>query len=213
MDARRLIAGYGCRADGTPHRRGKDVNRAQQIAKREQPDGQVIKISNLAITERYLDSEYDIHKCDLTRKNGLLRVFSLIPKIAGKAIFKARWDDGSPWKRTRADSDFDIEGVSEEVKRDFERRRPRLGYSGHHSNKSSNPDQRIYEVKIKAPIGTIFEGDVSFNVTNWVGLVASANATATVDAVFIPPTSMRKLRYGLIGLYQKLRSRIRNLFN
>jgi hypothetical protein len=168
------------------------VNRAQQIADRAQPDGQVTNISHLQITARYLDSDYEILEHDLVRgETGLLRVFALRPRTAGKARFEARWDDGSPGNRNRTDLDFDIEGMTEEIRRDFRNRRPRLGYAGHHSNRSSDPNQRIYEVEIEDPAGTVFEGEVTFNVTHSVGVVESVNVTATCDAVFIPASGKR----------------------
>jgi coenzyme PQQ precursor peptide PqqA len=65
-----------------------------------QGDGQASSLSNLQITTQHLDADYQLLKDDLTRgETGLLRVFSLIPKTAGKPSFAARVDDGSPGKR------------------------------------------------------------------------------------------------------------------
>jgi hypothetical protein len=162
------------------------VNRSEQIANRAQPDGQATNLSNLQINERRLDADYEIRKHNLARSEmGLLKVFDLVPRTAGKANFEARLDDGNPGKRREPELDFDITGVSDDIKTDFKRKEPRLGYSGHHSDRSPNPNQRIYDVEIKGPWGTVFEGEVSLNATFSVGVSESITATATVDAVVI----------------------------
>src|SRR5258708_415768 len=121
------------------------MNRKEQIARRALPDGQTVSLSNLQITPRSVDTaDYEILQHNLTRGDtGRLDVFSLVPKVAGKPRFDARLDDGSPGNRKEPELDFDIEGVSEDIKRDFKKKKPRLGYSGHHSDRSPNPNQRI----------------------------------------------------------------------
>jgi hypothetical protein len=47
--------------------------------------GEAANLSNLKITTRYLDSDYEIINENLTRgETGLLKVFSLIPKQGRK---------------------------------------------------------------------------------------------------------------------------------
>jgi hypothetical protein len=160
------------------------VDREQQIAARARPDGQVTTISNLEITPLLLDRDYVIVEFDLVRTaTGLLRVFALSPTIPGKPTFVARWDDGAPGNRNKAELDFDIKDVGKSEQRKF---RACDGYCGHHSKKSSNPDQRIYDVKISTPSCKVFEGEVSFNVTFSVGVCAQATSTVTVDAEVVP---------------------------
>jgi hypothetical protein len=143
--------------------------------------GEAAKLSNLTITTRYLDSDYDIFDENLTRgETGLLRVFSLIPKTPGKPRFRARVDDGSPAKRKSPELDIDIEDVSEVIRRDFKARRN--GYVGHHNDRSPNVEQRIFEVEIAIPSGRVFQGNVSFNVAFSVGLSMTTQSSLTVDA-------------------------------
>jgi hypothetical protein len=39
------------------------------------------------------------------------------------------------------------------------------GYGGHHTNRTTDPDTRIFDVKIELPEGVIFDGEVSFSNT------------------------------------------------
>jgi len=170
------------------------VNRSKQIADRAQGDGQARTLRNLEIKTRHLDSDYQVVMVtdDLIRgETGRLSVFSLVPKTTGKPSFQARVDDGSPGNRRQPELDIDIEGVSAAIKRDFKANRN--GYIGHHTNRSPNPDQRIYEVEIATPTGKVFDGDVSFNATFSVGVAAVCTATATVDATVVRATRFRQL--------------------
>jgi hypothetical protein len=185
------------------------VNRSKQIATRAQGDGQARILSNLQITIRHLDADYHVVTCDLTRgETGLLPVFSLVPKTTGKPSFQARLDDGSPGNRRQPELDIDIEGVSAAIKRDFKANRN--GYIGHHTNRSPNQDQRIYEVEIATPTGKVFDGDVSFNATFSVGVTLSVSSTQTANAIVIRATRFRQLCIRLTQWFQKICSRFRN---
>ena len=71
--------------------------------------GEASHLSNLKITTRYLDSDYDILNKNLSRSSTrYLRVFSLIPKTAGKPSFHARVDDGTP-DNVKDDPELDID--------------------------------------------------------------------------------------------------------
>jgi hypothetical protein len=100
-------------------------------------DGQARSLSNLRVTYSHLDSDYEVQTHDLTRgETGLLRVFSLVPKMAGKPSFEARVDDGSSGKRRDPELDIGIEGVSAVISSDF--KAGRNGYIGHHTDSKSN---------------------------------------------------------------------------
>jgi hypothetical protein len=162
------------------------MNRSEQIAARAQGDGQARSLSNLQITERHLDPDYQLLGHDLTRgETGLLRVFSLIPKTVGKPRFEVRVDDGSPGKRKPPELDVDIKGVSAAVERDFKGNRN--GYVGHHTNRSPNPNQRIFDTVIAVPAGRVFEGEVSFNVAFSVSVSISTSSAVTADATSSKP--------------------------
>lgn len=181
------------------------MNRNKQIADRAQGDGQARILSNLEIKTRHLDSDYQLVTYNPIRgETGLLSVFSLVPKTDGKPSFKARVDDGSPGNRRPPELDIDIEGVTTDIQRHFKVNRN--GYIGHHTNRSPNPDQRIYEVKIATPSGTVFDGDVSFNATFSVGVATVYTATETVDATVIRATRFRQLCVRLTQWFQKIRS-------
>jgi hypothetical protein len=178
------------------------VNRSKQIADRAQGDGQARILSNLQITTRHLDADYHVVTYDLTRgETGLLSVLSLIPNTTGKPSFKARVDDGSPGNRRQPELDIDIEGVSAAIERDFKANRN--GYIGHHTNRSRNPDQRIYEVEIATPTGKVFDGDVSFNVTFSQGAIIPITSTLTADPNVIRATKFRQLCIRLTQWFQK----------
>jgi hypothetical protein len=187
------------------------VNRSKQIADRAQGDGQARTLSNLQITTRHLDPDYEVVTYDLARgETGLLPVFSLLPRTPGKPSFKARVDDGSPGNRRQPELDIDIDGVSSAIERDFKANRN--GYIGHHTDRSPNPDQRIYQVEIATPTGKVFDGDVSFNAMFSVGATTSITSTMTTDATVIRATWFRQLCIRLTQWFEKIRSRFRNLF-
>lgn len=156
------------------------------MADRDQPtgDGQARSLSNLEVTHSQLDSDYDVRMHDLARgETGLLRVFSLVPKTGGKPSFEARVDDGSSEKRRDPELDFDIKGVSAAIESDF--KAERNGYFGHHTNKRSTPDLRIFDVEIATPAGKVFEGTVSFNANFQQELRRPVTIRDTLDAEVI----------------------------
>jgi hypothetical protein len=181
------------------------MNRSEQIAARSRGDGQARSLSNLQITARHLDPDYQLLEHSLTRgETGLLKVFSLIPKTAGKPRFEARVDDGSPGKRKDPELDLDIKGVSTAVEIDFKANRN--GYGGHHTNRSPNPNQRIFDTKITVPTGSVFEGEVSFNVAFSMSVGVSVSSTVTANATVVKATRIRRLCHWFSRLSRKLRS-------
>jgi hypothetical protein len=113
------------------------------------------------VTERDLHPDYKIEQHNPIRGGtGHLPVFSLVPNEAKNPTFTARIDDGVRGRRRMPDLDIDIEGVNAKIERDFKANRN--GYSGHHSDRSPNQTERMFEVEIVTPSGTIFRGEVSF---------------------------------------------------
>ena len=165
--------------------------------------GEASQLTNLKITTGSIDPDYEIVNQNLTRgETGLLQVFSLIPKVGNKPSFHARIDDGTPAKRRDPDLDIDIDGVSPKEARDFKAKRN--GYQGHHNKRAANPNERAFDVLIMLPTGTVFQGQVSFNVTFSVGLHMSAHAEATVDATVIRANWLTRLRIRLTQFWSRL---------
>jgi hypothetical protein len=136
-------------------------------------------LSNLRVITRCLDPAYDIEVHDLTRGDtGLLKVFSLTPKNQQQPHFMARIDDGNPGRRRDPELDIDIGGVSSKIKRDFNAKRN--SYAGHRTDRSPNPEQRIFEVEIVVPSGIVFDGDVSFSAHFTMLLEAGLSSTVGV---------------------------------
>jgi hypothetical protein len=153
------------------------------LADKNQPrgDGQASSLSNLRVTRHYLDNDYEMVVHDLSRgATGLLRVFSLTPRTGGRPSFQARIDDGSTGRRRAPELDFDIEGVSSAAKSDF--KAGRNGYIGHHTDRSPNAEERIFQIEITTPSGKVFEGEVFFNVAFSVEATMSTRAKVTVEA-------------------------------
>jgi len=187
------------------------ADRSKQIVDRAPGDGQARTLSNLQITTRYLNPDYEIISHHLVRgETGLLRVFSLFSRDPGKPGFEARVDDGSPGRRRNPDLDFDITGASEAVQKDFKANRN--GYVGHHSSRNPKPDQRIFHVQIGTPAGIVFDGDVSFNVAFSVSVTTAVNSTMTINANVIRATLMTRFRNRIKSLLGNARSRLQNLF-
>jgi hypothetical protein len=180
------------------------VNRTKQIGDHTQGDGQARSLSNLQITARHLDPEYQLLKHDLTRgETGLLRVFSLISKTAGKPSFAARVDDGSPGKRRQPELDIDIKDSAAAHERDFKANRN--GYFGHHTDRSPNQSQRIFVVEIGTPAGKVFAGEVSFNVAFSVAISVSAISSVSVSATVTRANLLLRMRNFLSKILETLR--------
>jgi hypothetical protein len=166
--------------------------------------GEASQLSNLRITTPYLNPDYEIVKEDLVRgETRLLKVFSLLPRTAGKPSFHARVDDGSPGKVKEPELDIDIEGVSDAIAGDF--RAGRNGYVGHRNKRSSTSTERIFDVQIALPAERVFEGEVFFNVAFSVGLSMSATSSVTANATIRRAGYLIRFRNCLTQLWQRLR--------
>jgi hypothetical protein len=179
------------------------TDRKKQVANRAKGDGQARTLSNLKITTVHLAADYQIFPHDLARGDtGLLKIFTLSSNAPGKPSFEARVDDGSPGKRKDPELDFDIRGVSAAIERYF--KAGRKGYIGHHTNRSPNANQRIFDVDIKTPEGTIFEGEVSFNAAFSVSISMSINSTVSADAQVVRAGCFTRLRNIFSGLRRQI---------
>jgi hypothetical protein len=56
------------------------------------------------------------------------------------------------------------------------------GYGGHHTNRTTDPEKRIFDVKIQLPVGVIFDGEVSFSNTYQVNISVQAEGQFSADA-------------------------------
>lgn len=149
--------------------------------------GEASYLTNLKITTHHLDPDYEILKQDLIRGDTRhLKVFSLISKTPGKPSFHARVDDGSPNKPKEPELDIDIDGVSKAVASDFKANRN--GYLGHHSMRSPNPDERIFDIEIAIPDQRVFKGEVFFNVAFSMSSSMTLESKATVEMEVIRAT-------------------------
>jgi hypothetical protein len=187
------------------------ANRRKQIVDRTQGDGQARTLSNLNINTRYLDPGYDIVRQDLVRgETGLLKVFSLLPRNPAQPSFEARVDDGSPGRRRDPELDFDIKGVSEVVQNDFKPSRNQ--YVGHHTSKSPNPNQRIFDVQIATPLGKVFDGEVSFNVAFSVSMAMTVTSNMICHAIVIRAPFRTRVLNRMLSLLRNIRIAAAKLF-
>jgi hypothetical protein len=184
------------------------MDRIKKILARTRGDGQAKNLTNLQITRRYLDPDYQLLQSVLMRgETGLLRVFSLVPRTAGKPSFEARIDDGNPGNRREPELDIDITGVDKTTERDF--KAGRNGYFGHHTDRSPNPEQRIFDVTIATPNFTVFDGEVSFNATFSVEATFSVNSSMSADALVMHPGFLSKI----LTVWSVVSGKIRALFS
>jgi hypothetical protein len=154
--------------------------------------GGTIRVSNLQIERRYVDPDYQLVEHNLERgANGLLRVFSLTPNTAAKPGFHSRVDDGTPTRPKDPELDIDISGVSKAVERDFQKKRK--GYIGHRTDRSPDREHRLFDVAIAIPLGRVFEGSVSFNVTFGVKLTMTTTSHVGADGTLIRATPLTHL--------------------
>lgn len=143
--------------------------------------GEAAQLSNLRITAQHTDPDYDFVCENLVRgETRYLGVFSLRPKNQGEPSFHARVDDGSAYKNKDPELDIDIKGVSRNVSKNF--KAGRNGYSGHHTQRSPNRSERVFEVRITAAGRVVFEGVVSFSVSFAQSMPIGGSSNVTVSA-------------------------------
>jgi hypothetical protein len=154
------------------------MNRQQKIEQIKSQD-RVSRISNLAVTVKHLDPEYEARPCSgVETEMGFLEILKIAPNAGQQPRFTARWD------QKPEHLDLDMHGASNTAIRNFKNNRN--GYRGHHTDRSENPEQRIFEVAIEIPPNRIiFEGEVSFSNMYKVHVAAKAEANVSVNAVVI----------------------------
>lgn len=150
------------------------MDRNQKIEKIANLHGRVSRISNLIVDAKHLDSNYIREECDgVLSETGELEILKLVPKSGTGPYFRARWD------QVPERVDFDMENASNSAIRNFNKHA--RGYGGHHTDRTTDPNTRVFDVKIELPNRVIFEGQVSFSVTYEVKETMRAEAKLIID--------------------------------
>jgi hypothetical protein len=161
-----------------PDTKDRSMDRQQKINKVNTRDGRVSKVSNLEVQPTFIHPNYRSEPCDgILSETGKLEVLKVVPKSGDGPYFIARWDEGSEHL------DIDMHGASNSAIRKFKRNKD--GFAGHHTSRTTEPDKRLFEVKIEAPAGVIFDGTVSFSNTYQVIVALKTESTMTIDAQVI----------------------------
>ena len=154
------------------------MDRQQKINKVNNQDGRVSKVSNLEVQPTAIHPDYRSEPCDgILSETGKLEVLKVVSKAGNGPYFIARWD------HKPEHLDIDMHGASNSEIRKFKSNED--GFAGHHSRRVTDPDKRLFEIKIETPAGVIFDGTVSFSNTYEVIVAEKAEATVTVDAQVI----------------------------
>jgi hypothetical protein len=154
------------------------MDRNQKVEKISNWDGRVSKISNLVVKPRYVNPDYRSEPCDgILTDTGKLEILKLISKSGAGPYFIARWD------QRPEHLDIDMHYASKGAIRKFKNKKD--GYGGHHTNRTTDPNKRIFDVKIELPDGVIFDGEVSFSNTYEVKVSMHAEAKVSVDTQVI----------------------------
>jgi hypothetical protein len=154
------------------------MDRNQKIKKISNWEGRVSKISNLVVTPRYVNPDYKYEICDgFLTDTGKLEILTLIAKSGGGPYFIARWD------YRPEHLDIDMHNASRSAIRKFKNNKD--GYGGHHTNRTTDPNKRIFDVTIELPNSVIFDGEVSFSNTYEVKVSVHAEGKVSIDAQVI----------------------------
>jgi len=138
----------------------------------------VARIDNLKVVTNSIHANYQLVPCDGIRgETGSLEVLKLVPKTGSGPYFVARWD------QPPEELDIDIRGAPKNVINDL--KHDRGGYSGHHTNRSTEPDKRVFDVRIVAPQGVVFDGRVSFSRHYEMKLGTGTYSFCTVDTQLV----------------------------
>jgi hypothetical protein len=142
-----------------------------QINKR----GRVSHISNLEVSPTVIHPDYKSEPCDgILSETGKLEILKLVPKSGDGPYFIARWD-----QRTER-VDIDMHGASRSAIRKFKNERE--GYSGHHTRRTADPDKRVFDIQVQMPpLGTIFDGTVSFSNHYKMSVEVGSYSMVTVE--------------------------------
>jgi hypothetical protein len=145
--------------------------RTGAVDRRRKINGQVSKVDNLKVNPAIMHPDYKSEPCDGIRsETGKLEILKVVPKSGGGPSFIARWD------QKPAHLDIDMHGASPSAIRKFKNNKG--GYSGHHTSRTADPDKRLFDINIQTPLGTIFDGTVSFS--NAYGVMAAIEQGSAV---------------------------------
>jgi hypothetical protein len=106
-----------------------------------------------------------------------LEVLRIIPKSGIGPCFVARWDQKPECL------DIDMSGETNCAAKNFKNNSN--GYYGHHTNRSTDLDTRIFDIKIGTPAGVLFDGTVSFSNAYEMIKIDTVKLTDTLDAQVI----------------------------
>jgi hypothetical protein len=161
------------------------MDREQKIERIKNLNEKVSEVGNLRVTPTSLDSDYQSEHCDgVLGKTGYLQVLKIVRKDGANPYFVARWD-----QKDEA-LDIDIVGASNSASKRF--KAGTYGYSGHHTNRSTDPGTRIFDITIRMPKGLIFDGTASFSVTYQVRTDLKSESLAAVGGTIIRANGTRE---------------------
>lgn len=127
---------------------------------RQTPRASQYRDMTIETEELHPDYEIEVEPNSATAETGRLTTFKVIPKTGAGPRFEGRWDNKPETV------DIDMFGSTAEEERKFKAQKEGSGYSGHHSERASDPAVgRSYKIHIALPsLGTIFRGVVNFKV-------------------------------------------------
>jgi len=158
------------------------VDRQRKIEKIANQSGRVSKVGNLEVHTNSIHPDYALEHCDgILSETGKLELLKLVPKSGTGPSFTARWDQ----KPQRLD--IDMHDASTTAAKKFKAEQD--GYSGHHTERTSDPHKRVFDVTITVPTGTVFDGSVSFSNTyeEIIRLQGTSRVTATANVIRANP--------------------------
>jgi hypothetical protein len=160
------------------------MNRQQKIDQIAKESG-VSAVGNLDVSVREIALDYEWKHCDGVRgATGALQIFKVIRKSGTGPYFIGRWDQ-------KAEKlDIDMSGASHEEVRKFTGSKG--GYSGHHTNRTKDPDRRVFDVRITIRGRVIFDGAVSFSNTYDERVEVAVLSTIAVHVSLVHRTAQEK---------------------
>lgn len=160
------------------------MNREEKI-ERLKTQSRVSSVQNLSIDPAFIHPDFQIMPGEgVLSETGRLEILKIVSKIGDGICFTARWD------HKPEHLDIDMHGTSSSAISKFKNSRD--GYLGHHTSRSTDPDKRIFEIKIQTPQGLIFEGSVSFSNTYEEPLSETLELTDSVELVLTKGRSESK---------------------
>jgi hypothetical protein len=117
--------------------------------------GRVAKVSDVEIHPTVVHPDYTSEPCEgVLSETGKLEVLRIVPKAGNGPYFVARWD------QKPEHLDIDMFGATKSANKLF--KAGKSGYSGHHTRRTADLNERRFHIRIEMPTGTIFDGIVKF---------------------------------------------------